>query len=316
LLIFVAVLDADPWTVLTSIVENSVGSSRSLGQTLLVTAPLILTALAAAIPFHARVFNIGGEGQVLAGAGAATALLFLLEGLDSRLLTVLAIVAAIVGGASWGLLAGALAVLGRANVVVVTLMLNFVAISLIDYVVTVWRDPIAPQTLPLSPTLVDLPNVPQANIGIIIAALVALGAYILLFATPRGLGIRATGANPDATRLRGYKIARIKIETLVIGGACAGLAGAIELLGNRHALSTDISQGYGYIGIAIALVSGLHPLRLVIVSFAFAAITVGSNSLPATAGVSSATSLVFVSGFVLIALAFGVIDSKVFRTGA
>ena len=310
LTIFFLILGADPGVAFEGMIEGSVGNNIAFGQTLLVTAPLIFCALAAAIPFSARIFNIGGEGQLIAGAVGSTAVAFWAAGLDATALIVLCLLGGIVAGALWSLIAGLLKAYASANEVIVTLMLNFVAALVANYAINgSWRDPVAPQTETLSEGL-SLPTIlgdSGANIGVILAAVAAVIATVLLFRTRLGFGIRATGLSPTAARLSGFGRVMTTLAVFAIAGAFAGLGGGVELLGNHHALVEGIASNYGFTGIAVALVARLNPLGTIPVAFLFAAITVGANTLPATTGVSSSASLLVVAVFVLTLLALHLI---------
>jgi general nucleoside transport system permease protein len=310
LTLFFVILGADPGVAFEGMIEGSVGNNIAFGQTLLVTAPLTFCALAAAIPFSARIFNIGGDGQLIAGAVGATAIAFWTDGLDPTAAIVLCLLAAIVAGGLWSLIAGLLKAFASANEVIVTLMLNFVAALVANYVINgAWRDPIAPQTEAL-PEGVELPTIlgnSGANIGVLIAVAAAIVATVLLYRTRLGFGIRATGLSPTAARLSGFGTAVTILAVFLIAGGFAGLGGGVEVLGNHHALVEGIASNYGFTGIAVALVARLNPLGAVPIAFLFAAITVGANTLPATTGISASASLIVVAVFVLTLLALHVI---------
>jgi simple sugar transport system permease protein len=303
-------LGADPFEAFDAMIQGSLGSRTALTQTLVVTTPLILTGLAAAVPFSARIFNVGAEGQLAAGAVAATAIAFWFASAPAWLIVILAILAGIAGGAIWGLFAGALRAYAQANEVIVTLMLNFVGLLLASYAITgAWADPAAPTTRAF-PDGVRLPIVwPETlvNLGILLAVVAAVVAAVVMARTKLGFGIRATGFNEDAARLGGFEIRATVMAVLVMGGAFAGLAGAIEVIGKHQALVPNVSANYGFVGIAVALVARLSPLWVVPSAFFFAAISVGANALPATAGISTAASLVVLGVFVLALLAMRLI---------
>lgn len=310
LVVFLLILGADPSVALEGMIEGSLGNSIAFGQTLLVTTPLIFCGLAAAIPFSARIFNVGGEGQLVAGAVGATAVGFWASGLDPTLLIALALLAGLVSGAIWSLIAGVLKAYLATNEVIVTLMLNFVAALLANYAINgSWRDSTSPQTraFPESLNLPTFLGEASANIGIILAIAAAIVAAVVLYRTRLGFGIRATGLSPTAAKLSGFSAALTTIAVFGIAGAFAGLGGGVEVLGNHHALVEGIAANYGFTGIAVALVARLHPLGVVPIAFVFAAITVGASTLPATTGVSSAASLIVVAIFVLALLALNVI---------
>jgi len=308
--IFLALLGADPVEALGGMVDGALGDRAALGQTLLATTPLVLTGLAAAVPLSARVFNVGAEGQLIAGAVAAAAAAFWLPQVQPGMLVVLCMLAGIAGGGLWGLVPGVLKARTGANEVIVTLMLNFVAALLAAYVIAgPWSDPIAPQTRPL-PAGVELPALiggTAAKVGVLIAVAAAVLAFLILRRTRLGFAIRATGMNPSAARLGGFRIEHLTVVVLVLAGAFAGLAGAIEVVGNHQALVNGIASTYGFNGIAVALVARLLPLAIVPIAFLFAAVTVGANTLPATTGVSTAASLLVLAVFVLALLGLRVI---------
>jgi simple sugar transport system permease protein len=308
--VFLLILGASVGDAFRGMVHGSLGDSAAIGQTLLVTVPLAFCGLAAAIPFSARVFNVGGDGQLTAGAVGATAVAFWAHGAAAPLLVVLCMLGGMVAGGAWGLIAGAMKAVASANEVIVTLMLNFVAALLAGYVIrSSWADPIAPQTrnVPDGVTLPVILSNTVANLGVLIAIAAAGVGFVLLFRTRLGFGIRATGFNPPAARLSGFEVRRVTVMVLAIAGAFAGLGGAVEVVGNHHALVNNISSSYGFSGIAVALVARLNPLGVLPVAFLFAAITVGANTLPATTGVSTASSLIVLAAFVLALLALRVI---------
>jgi simple sugar transport system permease protein len=310
LTVFFLILGASPGKAFEGMWKGAFGNKIAFGQTLLVTAPLTFCALAATIPFSARIFNIGGEGQLVAGAVGATAVAFWFSGLDGTLLIIVCLLAAMIAGGLWSLLAGVLKAFASANEVIVTLMLNFVAALVANYVINgAWRDPIAPQTETL-PQGTELPGIlgnSGANIGVLIAIFAAIVCTVLLYRTRLGFGIRATGLSPTAARLSGFGTVATILAVFAIAGACAGLGGGVEVLGNHHALVEGIASNYGFTGIAVALVARLNPIFTAPVAFVFAAITVGANTLPATTGVSASASLIVVAVFVLTLLALHVI---------
>lgn len=307
---FLLALGADPLDAYNGMVKNSIGGTHALAQTLSVTTPLVLAGLAATIPFAARIFNIGGAGQLIMGAVGATVVAFWLSDLPPSLIVVIGLGAGSLFGALWGLIAGALKAYTGANEVIITLMQNFIAALVASYVIaSSWADKIAPQTQQF-PSGVELPNLwpgTVANIGILLALAAAVIAFLLLYRTPLGFGIRATGFNPWAARLAGYRVPVVTMAVLAIGGAFAGLAGSIEAIGTQHALVTGIDADYGFTGIAVALVARLHPLWVFPAGFFFAAITVGANSLPATTGISASAALLVLAVFVISLLALRLI---------
>jgi len=308
--IVILVLGANPIQAYGAILSGALGNPYNTGLTLMVATPLILTGLAAAIPFSARVWNIGGEGQLYAGAIASVLVALTFTGLGAVPLTILSIACGILAGGFWGAIGGALRVFAGANEVIVTLMLNFVALTVADYVITgPWAQNISPQTRNI-PKGVTLPTIwphTAVDLGLILAVIAAGIVFVLMRRTPLGLAIRACGFNPDAARLAGFSLGSIIMTAFAIGGACAGLAGAILVIGVNRALVPDISANYGYIGIAVALIAGLRPLWILPGALLFAIITVGGNNLTASSNISTSVSLIIEAIFVIFLLAFRVI---------
>lgn len=308
--LLIAALGADPVQAYRTIVTGSLGASDSIGQTLMVAVPLALCGVAAAIPFTARLWNVGGEGQMHIGAFGAVAVGLTLPALPGPLFIPLILIGAVVAGAAWAALAGALKALVGANEVIVTLMLNFIAILIATYAITgIWPQEISPQTerLPESAGLPVIWSGTILNAGFPIALLAVAAAWVLMRRTGLGLQVRAIGLNPFASRLNGMNVGRLTVTTFAIAGLFAGLAGAILVLGENRALVTNFSPGYGYLGIAVALVARLSPAWIVPSAIVFAALQVGSQSLPAAIGISTAFGQIIIATFVLALLGAKVI---------
>jgi ABC-type uncharacterized transport system permease subunit len=295
-----------------SMLHGSIGTKYGFGQTLMVATPLMLTGLAAAIPFSARLWNVGGDGQFYAGAICSVVLGLTFVDLDPILLTVLCMVVGAVGGAAWGFIPGILKVAAHVNEVIVTIMLNFLGALLADLVIAAWSENIQQTTRPL-PAHVGLPLIwsgTPVNLGLPIAVATAVAAFVLLQRTPLGLAIRAVGMGSPAARLAGFDVGRIGVSSFLVGGACAGLAGAILVVGVHHALLTNMSAGYGLTGVAVALVANLNPLAIIPAAFFFAVITTGASNLTAGFGILTSASYVIIAVFVILLLAFRLITFK------
>jgi ABC-type uncharacterized transport system permease subunit len=278
---------------LAALWSGSFGSWYALTSATLVRAtPLMLTGCAVALAFRAGVLNIGAEGQLLLGAtGAMTVALLLPHG--GVLATIIALAAGALAGALW---AGIAAVLrNRFGVleVISTIMLNFVALYLVSYLV---RGPLQepthayPQTLPIADA-VKLPRIPGAgrlHAGIVIAVLLLLFTGWALRRTAAGFRVLAVGENPGAAAVAGLIDTRSVIFRVMLGsGALAGLAGAIEVLGVTYALYEDLSPGYGYTAIAVALLAALDPWWAILSALGFAALEAGAGAMQRDAGVPS-----------------------------
>ena len=271
------------------LLEGGFGSRFALTETLTRATPLILTGLAAAVAFRARLFNIGAEGQLYAGALAAVAV----GTVDaSPLLLFPAMLAA-------AMAAGALLLLGpawakyRYNVdeVVTTLLLNFIVLLFVSAMLDgPMKDPAAmgwPQSaaLPDGLQLAKLLDRSRVHSGLLIALGAALGAWALLRFTTAGFAIRALGANARAAAFAGLPVGRTSVLVAALSGALAGLAGAVEVAGRSAYLTLDMSPGYGYSGIVVAMLAMLHPLGVVAAAIFVAGMLVGADSMSRAVGV-------------------------------
>ena len=284
-----------PGELLAILLRGSIGSRFALEGTLLKSGPLLLTGLSVALAFRAGVWNIGAEGQFLAGAIAAY--------LAAPGGVVVAIIAAMIAGALWASIATAMRVWRNAPEVLTTILLNFIAIHLLGWCVNgplresagqYPQSDIVPATLPML-------GATQVHAGIVLAIAACLAAWFLLFRTAEGLRLRATGFNANAARWAGVNVTAQIARAMAISGAMAGLAGGIELLGVTHRLFERFASGYGYSGIAVALLAQLHPLATLASALFFGALTTGAGELQRAANIS-ATIVTLGQAIVILAL--------------
>lgn len=293
------------------LLQGGFGSVFAFSETLTRAIPLMLTGLAAAVAFKARLFNIGAEGQLYVGALAAVAVggLHGGTGLDvpPALLFVLMMLAAALAGAL--LLLGPALLKARLGVdeVVTTLLLNFIVLLLVSLMLDgPMKDPLAmgwPQSVALMGELELSKLIAQTRVhtGLLWAATLALGLWALMKFTVLGFDIRSVGANARAAAFAGVSVTRTVVLVALLSGGLAGLAGAIEVAGRTGYLTLDMSPGYGYAGIVIAMLAGLHPLGVVATSVFVAGVLVGADSMSRAVGVPTfiadvivATSLIAV----------------------
>jgi general nucleoside transport system permease protein len=278
-----------------ALVRGGFGSVFAWTETLTRATPLILTGLAAAVAFRARLFNIGGEGQLYAGALAAVAVGGLHGGsglaLPPAVLMPLMFLAAAAAGAL--LLLGPALLKARLGVdeVVTTLLMNFIVLlgvsALLDGPM---KDPAAmgwPQSVALQPEL-ELGKLVQGtrvHSGLLAAITLAVLLWGIFKSTVFGFDVRALGANPRAAAFAGVPPMRTTVSVALLSGALAGLAGAIEVAGRTSYVTLDMSPGYGYSGIVIAMLAGLHPLALLAAAVFVAGVLVGADSMSRVIGV-------------------------------
>lgn len=279
---------------LRALFEGAFGSWYAFGSGTLVRAtPLILTGLAVALAFRAGVFNIGADGQFIVGAAAATTAALEMHSLPAYvLLPALLFVGAVAGG-FWAWIAAVLRTRFHVLEVISTIMLNFVATYLVSFLV---RGPLQEPThvYPQTVSFVDAARLPRfgpttrLHLGLVIAIAACVVAWWMLRATASGFRLRAVGINPRAAFSAGLiDVSRTSTNAFLLSGALAGLAGAIEVSGVTFALYENISPGYGFTAIAVALLANLNPLAVIGTGVVFGALEAGSMAMQRDAGVPS-----------------------------
>ncbi len=273
--------------------KGALGSRFAISETLTRSTPLILTGLAAAIAFRARLWNIGGEGQFYVGACAATLIgTGSLDWPPSLLIPVLFLAGALAGGILL-LLPTLLKTHLKVDEVVTTLLLNFIVLLFVNYLLFgPWKDPMAmgwPQAAPIidNGLLPKLLARTRLHAGLIISLVMALSAWALMRFSNWGYEIRAVGANPQASEFFGIPVNRTVIRTALISGGLAGMAGVSELCGLKGYLTLDLSPGFGYTGIVVAMLAGLNPVGVVLSAFFIAVVYNGADSMSRALSVSN-----------------------------
>ncbi len=267
---------------------------------------LILTGFAAAIPFSAGMWNIGGEGQLYMGAIASTAAAFAMpSGLPQWAGASLCVIAGILGGAFWGFLAGFPRTRWGANEVIVTLMLTYIALYLAEYAIGLWPSQSnTTRDIPANTVLPTLVSGTSLNAGVFLGVIAMVGGWFLMFRTGLGFQIRAVGKNLRTAELNGVNPGSVQLAAFVIGGAFAGAAGAILVLGVNQALVSNLSDNLGYLGIAVALMAGLSPLGILASAFLFSTLRAGGDSMQVATNLDPAVGDLIVAAFVITLLAF------------
>ena len=307
------ILGANPFEAFSALVDGAFGSTNALADTVVKATPLLLIGLGICISFRGNVINLGGEGQMIIGALAATALGLAFPDWPGSLIIPLAMLAGFLGGAIWGGIPGALKAYFNASELLSTIMMNAIAVQLMNFLLSgPMIDPVQaskaskiPQTARLAKAF-DLPRlVPtRLHLGALIAVVLAFLVYILLWRTTLGYRIRAVGQNPHASRYAGINVKKQIVLALFLSGAFAGLAGAIQVFGVNHRMITDGSAtGFtgsaGFNGIVAALFGQLHPLGTIPAAFLFGALLVGANKLQRAVQVPSAL-ITALNGLVVI----------------
>jgi ABC-type uncharacterized transport system permease subunit len=280
--LLVLAVSSDPVLAYRDLLFANFDSAANLALAANRMMPLLLIGLGVIFSFRAGVFNVGGEGQLYLGAMAATATAVALPSAPGPLLVGLAIAAGIAAGALWGWLPGVLKVRLAVNEVVTTLMLNFVALLITEYLVT---NPLRDQTaygavsllIPERAWLPEIPGLPGATIGAAIAILIAPLAWIALFRSEWGANLRAAGSNIRFAETVGIEGGRQIIIAMLISGGLAGLAGAFYVLGIGHRFEQNFSPGFGLIGLTVALLARIHPIGVLATAAFYALILNGAG---------------------------------------
>jgi simple sugar transport system permease protein len=283
------ILKVNPLEAYAEMVGGAVGSVSGITQTLVKATPLLLVGLGICIAFRASVINIGGEGQIIAGALAATWFPLTFRTWPGWILAPTTLLVGFAAGAVWGFIPGILKAKLKVNEILTTVMMNAVALQLMNLLIrSVLMDPAGitagtylaqSERLPEQAWLTRL--IPQTllHTGSFIAVGLAILVYIFLWRTTIGYRIRAVGFNPDAARFSGIDVPFNQALSLTLAGGFAGIAGAIEVLGVQHRLLEGITSGYGFSGIVAALFGGLHPLGTIPASILFGGLLVGGDKM-------------------------------------
>lgn len=273
----------------TALFEGAFGSRINVIETLVKAAPLVFTGLAVSVAFRAKFWNIGAEGQLLAGAMAA-AYVGALEGLPVWSLVPGMILAGAIAGGLWAAIPAFLKVRLKVDDVVATLMLNFVIFyGMMALLSGPWKDPLS--GYPDSPDIrmdAEYPILLEAtrlHLGVLLAALAAVVVWLLMTRTTFGFSIRAVGENARAAAHAGIPVNRVVFLTAVLSGGLAGLAGVGEVAGLHFQVMASLSPGYGYTGIVIAMLARLNPLGVIPAAIFFAAVATGSETMSRATGV-------------------------------
>ncbi len=298
-----------PLATLLAIVDGAFGSRLGFLETMTRATPLLLCSLAVALPARAGLLNIGGEGQLHAGAIGATAVVLWGSGLPGPMVIPAMLLAAVLAGAAWAAVPGLLRARLGVSEVLVGLMLNYVGIYLVEYLVHgPWKDPSAlgwPYSRQFPPSAV-LPTFGQSNVhlGLVLGVLLAVAAWALLETSTWGFALRVIEANPRNARYGGIPVANYLAAVLLLGGALAAVAGVGEVSVIQGRLRSGISPGYGYTGFVIAWLSGNRFLRMIPISIVIGGLFAGADAIQLEARLPSATVDIFM-GLVFLAFLLG-----------
>jgi ABC-type uncharacterized transport system permease subunit len=308
-----------------ALLEGAVGSVRALSETLTAATPLILAGLSVALAFRAGLFNIGGEGQILIGGMFAVFIGFSFTGLPFPIHLIIAILGGILGGMVWGFIPGFLKAKTGAHEVITTIMLNYIAYRLIDYLLktTIFQregrnDPVSKSvesSAQLPGILAWLDPALRVNAGFIVALFAAGFVFWLLFRTTLGFEFRAVGASPSAARYAGISVGKVYILAMVFAGALAGLAGTGQVLGVLGRATPGFSASLGFDGIAVALLGRSNPWGVVAAALLFGGLRAGGQQMQVSANVGIDLISV-IQALIIIFVAAPALISAIYRLKA
>ncbi len=291
-------LKTNPANAYKALLHGAAGNKFGITQTLVKATPLLLVGLGISIAFRASCINIGGQGQMIAGALAATAFALYASSWPGIILIPTVLLLAFSAGAFWGFIPGLLKAKYDVNEILTTIMMNSVALLLMGFLLQgPMMDPKGIKAGTYLPQSARLPQqvwlqrlIPKTMLhsGLFIALVMAVIVYFFLWRTTIGYRVRAVGLNPNASRYSGINVPFYQALSLTLAGGLAGLAGAIEVIGVQHRLMEGMTSGYGFSGIVAALLGWLHPLGLIPASVFFGGLLVGADTMQRAVQVPSA----------------------------
>ena len=275
------------WDGYRALVDGSLGSAGAIERTLERAAPLVCAGLGVSLAFRSGLFNIGAQGQLVAGAIVAGYVGFALD-LPPGLHLLVAAVGAMLAGAFWGGIAGFLKAQTGAHEVITTIMLNYVGRFLLVYLLAQEAFQRPDSDNQLSPPVAEsaaFPEVFGIHLGILLAVLAAVGVWWLLERSTLGFEMRAVGSAPEAARTAGMSVRRVYVVAMALAGLLAGLAAVMLVLGQRNSLSENLAGSVGFDAITVALLGRATPLGTVLAGLLFGALSSGGLAMQAAAGV-------------------------------
>jgi len=304
-------IGASPWDTYVTIFTGPFKDVFGITEILVRAVPLILVALGIAIAFRSGIINIGAEGQMIVGILAATAVALALPGWPKWALLPLVILAGALGGGFWAGIAGVLRAKLGVNEILSTVMLNYIAAQFYTFFL---RGPMidpgeletgsgTPQSMRLPEAAILSRLVPGTRLhtGLLLALVLCVCVYFFLWHTTWGFRLRASGAEAKAARYAGIRVEGSLVTAMVLSGAFAGIAGAVEVTGVHHRAIENISSGYGFAGIVVALFGALHPAGIVPAAVFFGLLLVGADMTQRSAGVP-ANMILVLQGVIILSI--------------
>jgi ABC-type uncharacterized transport system permease subunit len=296
------------------LLHGALGDKLALTETFVMFAPLLLCGLSVALAFTCKFWNIGAEGQLYCGALFASFFAVYATSVPSFIAIPVTLVVGFLGGAGWAFIPAILKVKLKVDDVVTTLLGNWVMTYAVAAILFgPWKDPVT--GWPESPVISNTTKFPilipgsRFHLGIVLALLVAVAFYIIIRKTKLGFELLGIGGNPTASNAAGINVSREMMFAAVLSGGIAGLAGVGQVAGILFHMTTDVSPGFGYTGVVIAMVGGLSPIGVVLASLLMAVVVQGTQAMHRATGVPWALAET-IQGIILLCLLVGVFFTK------
>jgi simple sugar transport system permease protein len=281
---------SNPFAAYRALFAESFFDYWGISNTLVKTSPMLLAGLAVIVPYKAGLFNIGAEGQIYIGGLFGAVIALSMPDLPGWFGIPIILIASMLGGALWAAIPGYLRAYRGINEVIVTLLMNFIAIHIVSYAVS---GPLLAEgaPYPYSEEVSEQFHLPilmsqtDAHLGVIIGIVAALLISFWLKSTPSGFQLQLVGSNQAAARYAGVKTKKTMMTAMMLGGALAGLAGGLEVLGLKYRLFHLFSAGYGYDGIIVAFIAALNPILAPLSAFFLAGLSAGAGTMQRAVGV-------------------------------
>lgn len=304
--ILIIFMKHNPLEVFWSMIKGSMGSGTRIENTLLKAIPLVIVALGLSISFRMKFWNIGGEGQIMIGAISATYIALNFSNLPSYILIPIMFLVSFLAGGLWGVIPAYFKVKYNANETLFTLMLNYIALGICNYLQYVaWKDPESmgfPKIAQFDESA-HLPEIFGIHIGWIVACLLVVFLFYFINHTKKGYEINVVGGSQNTAKYAGMNVKKIILQAMLLSGGICGIAGMIQVAGVSHTLTVNTSSGYGFTAIIIAWLAKLKSYNIVVVAILFAAMLQGglyiqaAFQIPAAvAGMLQGVILLFVLG--------------------
>ena len=303
--VLILLIGKDPVPAYGYLFRGAFGSLPSIGETIVKVTPLIFTGLAAVFSYQCGMLNLGIEGQFIAGAIVSNWLSTLVIPFSGPANTVLSLAGGTAAGALWGAVPGFLKAFRNLNEMIIGILLNYIALLFMGYL---YAGPLMEANIPQTAAVEPIDRLTRilptrVHSGIVIALIATIFVTYFLYNTAGGFRLRVVGSNPTAALVNGLPVKRMTVLSFLVSGAIAGLGGAVEVMGVSYRLMGGFGAGFGFDGVAIALIGQLNPIGTGFVAYLFAVLRVGANAMQVGAGIPSAIVDVIQAIIIIFAVA-------------